>query len=200
MFAGIVEKLAKVKDIEPNGKGKRLRIELGKEIAEDSKIGDSISINGACLTVTEKSVDAAAFEVMPETLGRTNIGLLKKGEKVNVERSLKMSDRNHGHFVMGHVDGVGKILKKENLGKFSKVWFSCGKYLMEYVAEKGSVAVDGISLTVVDVKNDIFSIALIPHTLEITTLGFKKKGDAVNIEIDMLARYVKKILSGQISK
>lgn len=194
MFAGIVEKLSTVKEIKPNGEGKRLYVEVGKEIVNDSKVGDSISINGTCLTVIEKSGGTAAFEVMPETLSRTNIGLLKKGEKVNIERSLRMSDRNHGHFVMGHIDGVGKILRKENLGRFSKVWISCGKNLTGYIAEKGSVAVDGISLTVVDVKSGGFSAALIPHTLEITTLGFKKKGDAVNIEIDMLARYVKRIL------
>ncbi len=200
MFAGIVERLAVVKNIKPNGEGKRLHIEIGEDFAKDSKVGDSISINGACLTVAELDGKIAAFDLMPETLSRTNLGLLKEKDKVNIERSLKMSDRNHGHFVMGHVDGVGKILEKENLGKFSKVWISCEKNLMEYIAEKGSVAVDGISLTVVDVEKNKFSVALIPHTLAITTFGVKRKGNLVNIEIDMLARYVKRILSGQISK
>lgn len=197
MFSGIVEELAAVKDIKQNSGGKRLFVEVGKEVARDSKIGDSISINGACLTVTELNGSIAAFDLMPETLERTSLGLLKKGDEVNIERSLKMSDRNHGHFVMGHVDGTGKILEKENLRKFAKVWISCGKNLMKYIAEKGSVAIDGISLTVVDVEKGKFSVALIPHTLDITTLGFKKKGGIVNIEIDMLARYVRNILKNK---
>lgn len=200
MFAGIVERLVAVKGIEPNGDGKKLHVEVGKDVAEDTRTGDSISINGTCLTVIETGGSIATFELMPETLSRTNLGLLKRGDKVNIERSMKMSDRNHGHFVMGHVDGIGKVSKKEDFGRFSKVWVSCEKKLTGYIAEKGSVAVDGISLTVVDVGKNKFSVALIPHTLEITTLGFKDKGDLVNIEIDMLARYVKNILSGQNSK
>ncbi len=191
MFSGIVEKMCTVAAIENYSKGKRLYVNLGR-----ARTGESIAINGVCLTAT-KSKKAATFDLMPETLKRTNLGALKKGDKVNIDRSLKLSDRNSGHFVMGHVDGIGKMTKRENFGDFSNVWIKCSKNLMKYVAEKGSIAVDGVSLTVVDVGKDWFSVSLIPHTLAITTLGMKGKGDAVNIEIDMLARYVRKMLNGR---
>ena len=190
MFSGIVQRLGSVKSVEIYGKGKRLNIFLGKK----AKIGSSISVNGVCLTVTKSSRQVSSFNLMPETLKRTNLGLLKKGDAVNIEHSLRMFDTNSGHFVMGHVDDVGVITSKKDMGDFSEVWIRVRKDLMKYIVEKGSVSVDGISLTIVDAKKDSFSVSLIPHTLKITTLGIKKQGDKVNIEIDMLARYVKEIV------
>ena len=191
MFSGIVEGLATLKEINSNGKGKRIVIDLGKK--QKIKIGESVSVNGVCLTATTSS-KSIAFDLLPETLKRTTLGQLKKGDKVNIERSMKASDRNSGHFVMGHVDTIGNIIKREDSGDFSKIWIKCSKNIMDCIAEKGSIALDGVSLTVIDVGKDSFSVALIPHTMKITTLGTKRGGDEVNIEIDMLARYVKKIL------
>ena len=193
MFSGIVENLGTVSRIENNGKGKRLYVSLGKS----PKTGESISINGVCLTVTTLKNSVAAFDLMPETLKRTNLGLLGKNDKVNIERSVRTNDRNSGHFVMGHVDDVGTISERKNVGDFLDVRINCSRSLMPYIAEKGSIAVDGISLTIVGVKDDSFSVSLIPHTMKITTLGIKKKGDKVNLEVDMLARYVKNILDSR---
>jgi riboflavin synthase len=163
-------------------------------LAAQLRLGESVSVNGACLTVVAHDAETFAFEVGPETLRRTNLGELKPGDRVNLERSLQLGDRLSGHLVQGHVDGVGRIERRLPEGQWVTMWFRCPEELAAQLVTKGSVAVDGISLTVVDVERDGFSVALIPHTLEHTTLGFKGPGAAVNLETDLLAKYVWKYL------
>jgi riboflavin synthase len=155
-----------------------------------------MAINGACLTVVERTEEGLHFQVGPETLLRTNLGDLKPKDAVNLERPLAVTDRLDGHFVQGHVDGLGRIFERVRQGDWELVWFSCPPELTAQMVPKGSVAVDGVSLTLVQVRADRFSVALIPHTLTNTTLGFKGPGDSVNIETDILAKYVHKHLSG----
>lgn len=195
MFSGIVEGLGEVEKIEKLGGGLRFFIDLA-ELSEGVEKKDSISVNGVCLTVTEISGGTASFDIMPETLDKTDLGELEEGDKVNVERSLKVGDRLGGHFVSGHIDGTGSINRIEKDGEFRKLWFETKKEITEMMIEKGSVALDGVSMTVVDVEEGRFSVCCIPHTLEITTLGKKGEGDKVNIEIDMVGKWVKKILKG----
>ena len=187
MFTGIVEELCFVKNVARNGKLARLTVGSSR-IIEDAKIGDSISINGACLTVVEKSGDSLVFEVMPETSKVSNLGQIKSGDKVNVERALKMGQRLGGHFVAGHVDCSGLIRKKYYLNNNLCFDIAVPAEFMKYVILKGSIAVDGISLTIMGKKSNIFSIYIIPHTLKNTTLGFKGPSDKVNIEFDILAK------------
>ena len=163
-------------------------------IAGQLALGESIALNGCCLTVVECDAATCRFEIGPETLLRTNLGALRVGDRVNLERSLRMGDRLGGHLVQGHVDGVGHIARKERDRDWVMMAFTCPPELTVQMIPKGSIAVDGISLTLVDVKRDGFSVMLIPHTLANTTLGFKQSGDAVNLETDLLAKYVKKYL------
>ncbi|NOJ26870.1 MAG: riboflavin synthase [Nitrososphaera sp.] len=196
MFTGIVEGLAKVQSISKAKKGAdtEMLVSLGK-MGRGLKVGDSVCINGTCLTVTKLSKGNAKFEMVAETMRRTSLGLVKPGDQVNIERSMKVGSRLEGHFVLGHVDGTATIEKVEKFPAETKIWLKLDNpELATALVEKGSVAVDGISLTVVDVDGDIFSISLIPHTLEITTLGIKSKGDKVNIETDVLSKYVAKSL------
>lgn len=193
MFSGIVEALAEVKGIETEKDFATIRVNMKKFPV---KTGESVCINGICLTVADFKKGTATFQAMKETLDRTNLGSITEKSRVNIERSLKPSDRIGGHFVFGHVDGTAKIKKVEKGGKYVKMWFACGGKLTDHMIEKGSVAVDGISLTIVDVLPKSFSVALIPHTLKVTTLGAKRGGDSVNIEADMLAKYVKKYVRG----
>ncbi len=195
MFAGIVEKLAPVALVtKPPGKTASIELDLGKS-RNSVRIGDSLCINGVCLTAAGKRKGIIAFDVIEETLRVTNLGELVKGSKVNVERSLLVSDRIGGHFVTGHVDGIGKIAKVEQMADGSvKTWIETETKLASMMIPKGSVAVDGISLTLVDVKEDSFSVCLIPHTLSTTTLAYKTKGATVNIEVDMIGKYVRKSL------
>lgn len=204
MFTGIIEYLAQVEDIkksilEKNEKSGRKRnhdieITVKLAISKGIKIGDSVSINGVCLTVTKIANTRATFQVIDETLNRTNFKDLKKGDKVNIERSLKIGGRLEGHFVLGHVDGIGIIKKLEIKDKGSRITIGIkNRDLLNLIASKGSIAIDGISLTVVSIKKDIVEIAIIPHTLENTTIGIKKAGDTVNIEVDILSRYISKI-------
>jgi riboflavin synthase len=191
MFAGIIEGMAKVKSI---SKSKRsadttMRVQLGK-LARGLKVGDSICINGACLTVTKLSKGDAEFELVAETIRRTSLDQIKPGDKVNIERSLKVGDRLEGHFVLGHVDGTGTIEDIIRLPSETKLWIKLGKNLVQSVVQKGSIAVEGVSLTLVDVEGDRISISLIPHTLDVTTLGLRSKGDKVNIEVDILGKYI----------
>lgn len=194
MFTGIVEGLAVVKSI---GKAKKgadtvMSVKLGK-MTKGLKRGDSVCINGACLTVTKLSMGEAQFEMVAETMRRTSLGSVKPGDKVNIERSMKVGDRLEGHFVLGHVDGTATIVDKVEKQSETTMWFALDdKSLSTALVPKGSVAIDGISLTVVDVDGEKFSVSLIPHTLEITSLGSKKKGDRVNIETDVLSKYVAK--------
>jgi len=165
------------------------------EIAPDAKLGDSISVNGVCLTVIEKNSGMLSFDLSDETLSSTNFGRLKRGDRVNLEASLSPDTKIGGHFVTGHVDAVGTMRSKVTIGDMLKVEISAPAKVMNLLVEKGSVAVDGISLTVVDVLNDSFTIVIIPHTAKLTTIGFKGAGDTVNIEADILGKYVAKFLN-----
>ena len=194
MFTGIIEYLGKVKQVKLQADSAIIVIDIGTLSAGVSP-GDSIAINGACLTVTQIKDSDVYFDVSTETLNLTSIGKLKTSDKVNIERSLKMGDQLGGHFVTGHVDGVGTINKVENEPGQCTVWFSVSKELANMMIKKGSVSIDGISLTIVEIREGLFSVALIPYTLEVTTLGFKKAGEQVNIETDMLGKWVKRILT-----
>jgi len=195
MFTGLIETLGTVRRVEVEGPGKLLVISA-PPLAAELKIGDSVAINGSCLTVVEQDSETCRFQAGPETLQRTNLGELAAGDRVNLERSLRVGDRLGGHLVQGHVDGLGRVQEKIRQDSWEMVWFSCPFDLAAQMASKGSVAVDGISLTLVDVTSDRFSVALIPHTLNNTTLGFKKPGATVNLETDLLAKYVWKCLRG----
>jgi riboflavin synthase len=193
MFTGLVETLGNVTKVASDGSGCQLVVrEPG--IAGQLAVGESVAVNGACLTVVELAADTFRFEVGPETLQRTNLGELVAGDFVNLERSLRVGDRLGGHLVQGHVDGLGKITSRERQGEWELIRFGCPPDLAAQMVSKGSVAVDGISLTLVDVMQDGFSVALIPHTLHVTTLGRKGPGSTVNLETDLLAKYVWKYL------
>lgn len=191
MFTGIVEGMGKVKSISKSRKGAdtALRVKLGK-LSRGLKRGDSVAINGACLTVTKLSKGEAEFEMVAETIRRTNLGEVRRGDSVNIERSMRVGDRIEGHFVLGHVDGTGIIDKIEKMPSETKIWIMLEKGLAKSLVSKGSISIDGISLTLVDVKGDRVSVSLIPHTLDITTLRSKRKGDRVNIETDILGKYI----------
>lgn len=194
MFTGLVEALAKVVEVRPESPG--LRIVLGSApFAAEVKLGDSIAINGCCLTVVAQANDRLEFQAGEETLSRTNLGKLQTGSAVNVERSLQVGDRLGGHFVTGHIDGQGVLESRRDNGDWSDFWFRCPETLSVQMASKGSVAVDGVSLTLVDVEDGRFSVALIPHTLTHTTLGSLRPGDPVNLETDVLAKYVERQLN-----
>jgi riboflavin synthase len=205
MFTGITEYLCEIENISKN-KSKRNKkksnskanyhIEITLILPESKgiKIGDSVSLNGVCLTVSKINDSKATFQVIDETINRTNFIDLKIGDRVNVERSLSVGDRLEGHFVLGHIDGIGIIKKlvRGHLGSRIKIEI-LDKDLLPLIAQKGSIAIDGISLTVVNVRDSIVEIALIPHTLENTTLGIKEVGNIVNIEVDILSRYISNI-------
>jgi riboflavin synthase len=188
-----VETLGSVRRLTPAGAGSRLVV-AESNIAPQLVLGESVAVNGVCLTVVQRDADAFAFEVGPETLSRTNLGELVAGDVVNLERSLRVSDRLGGHLVQGHVDGRGTIANRHAEGDWDLVWVHCGPELTAQMVAKGSVAVDGVSLTVVNVSDTGFSVALIPHTLAMTTLGKKGVGATVNLETDVLAKYVMKCL------
>lgn len=192
MFTGLVEALGTVHQMEPDGAGRRLV--LAAPFASELTVGESVAINGACLTVIHGACDLLTFQVGPETLLRTNLGELKTGDRVNLERALRLSDRLGGHLTQGHVDGVGQVVERIRQGEWELVWFRCPSELAEEMVPKGSLAVDGVSLTLVDVTRDRFSVALIPHTLTHTTLGWKGLGATVNLETDLIAKYVCKSL------
>jgi riboflavin synthase len=192
MFTGLVESLGTVTRVADPGAGRRLTVRdpMGPQLG----LGESVAVNGVCLTVVEIRGDDFTFEVGPETLVRTNLGTLQAGDCVNLERSLRVGDRLGGHFVQGHVDAVGTIDARLRDGDWEDVWFRCPADLTRLMVPKGSIAVDGVSLTVVNVEADRFSVMLIPHTQAATTLGFKRAGDPVNLEADMLAKHVAKLL------
>ena len=194
MFTGIVEGVGtvnKISKITKNRSAIEMTIDLGKQV-KGLKIGQSVALNGVCLTATKITKSKCIFEMIEETTKKTDLGNLKVGGVVNIERSLKAGDRLEGHFVLGHVDGVAiikKILKKP---KEVQVYFEVPKTLAKYVVKKGSIAIDGISLTVVDIKKTLASVSLIPHTIEITNFHTKKVGDKINIETDILGKYILK--------
>jgi riboflavin synthase len=185
MFTGITEELGKVVQLYPH----KLVVKALK-ILVDTRIGDSISINGACLTVVELGSDHFTVEVVPETLRRTNLELLKVGDEVNLERPLTLGGRLGGHLVQGHVDGRGKVVSLRSEGDATVMRFQAPPEVMRYVVVKGFITIDGISLTVVEKNDDSFTISVIPHTRQNTTLGKRKTGDSVNLEVDIIAKYV----------
>jgi riboflavin synthase len=194
MFTGIIESMGIVKQLARKGEDARLFVDTSMSL-DDLKIGDSIAINGACLTVIEKTGSIFSADVSTETMARTNIKLLKSGEKVNLEKSLRVNSFLGGHLVLGHVDGMGKIQEKVTKANSTQFGVEIDNELSRYVVEKGSIAVDGISLTVNRCEKNRFYVNIIPHTARNTTLGFKKVADLVNIETDIIAKYVEKFLN-----
>jgi riboflavin synthase len=197
MFTGLVECLGTVRRTVADGPGRHLII-AAPSFAADLRAGESVAINGACLTVVDRDAEECRFQAGPETLRLTNLGELAAGDRVNLERALRLGDRLGGHLVQGHVDGLGRVAERSRQGDWELVWFTCPPELAAQMVQKGSVAVDGISLTLVDVSAERFSVALIPHTLSHTTLGFKQPGATVNLETDLLAKYVWKCLRGGV--
>lgn len=195
MFTGLVELLGTVAQVSDDGPGRRLTL-TAPSLLPGTAVGDSIAVNGCCLTVVALTADGFTFEAGPETLRLTNLGELRPGDRVNLERSLRMGDRLGGHFVTGHIDGLGQIAERRREGDWEFVAFGCPPVLAEQLSPKGSVAVDGISLTLVGVERAGFQVMLISHTLAVTTLGFKSVGSSVNLETDLLAKYVWKCLRG----
>lgn len=193
MFTGIITHQGKVTKITKTNYGAKLALEIGN--SPNIQKGESIAINGVCLTACDTNKNHFIFDIVRETLSKTNLGQLRTGDKSNVEFPLTIAKSFGGHFIQGHIDGVGKISKKEKVAESQLMWIKVPEELTTFMVEKGSVAVDGISLTIVNIAKDNFSVALIPYTLSHTTLGFKGKGDTVNIETDILGKYVKKFLS-----
>lgn len=189
MFTGIIEALGIVQVVEERPPGRRLAIQAGN-IAEGIALGDSVAISGCCLTVVAINGNSLEFDAGPETLSRTILGRLIQGDAVNLERAVRVGDRLGGHFVSGHVDAVGTLTQRDDAQDWSTFWFQMPANLRTQMASKGSVAVDGVSLTLVAVGADRFSVQLIPHTLAVTTLGRLRVGDQVNLETDLLAKYV----------
>ncbi|NIL97897.1 MAG: riboflavin synthase [Planctomycetales bacterium] len=191
MFTGLVQALGTVVAAVPEGPGRRLVVRC-KTTAQHAAVGASIAVNGCCLTVVEVEQDRLTFEAGPETLSRTNLGQLASGSRVNLEASLRAGDPLGGHFVTGHIDAIGTLQDRKDQGEWSMLTFAVPANLTEQMVSKGSIAVDGVSLTLVDVADATFSVQLIPHTLSVTTLGGLAAGDPVNIETDLLAKYAAK--------
>ena len=198
MFTGIVETLGTVDSIQSTGQSSRLV--LRAPILDDVVGGDSIAVNGVCLTATEVSDASFAADVMAETLRRTSLGSLVAGDPVNLERAVTASTRLGGHVVQGHVDGVGHLSQRAPAGEFDEISIQLPEALLRYVVEKGSIAVDGVSLTVAAIAGNEITIGLIPETLQRTTLGRRGVGDAVNIEVDVMAKYVERLLEARLQQ
>ncbi|MFJ6779805.1 riboflavin synthase [Streptomyces yangpuensis] len=197
MFTGIVEELGEVTAVEPLQEASRFRLR-GPLVTEDAKHGDSIAVNGVCLTVVETADGEFTADVMQETLNRSSLGALTQGSRVNLERPMALGGRLGGHLVQGHVDGTGEILSRTPSEHWEIVKVALPENLSRYVVEKGSITVDGVSLTVVEAAADWFTISLIPTTLALTTLGIKQPGDTVNLEVDVLAKYVERLLAAGV--
>jgi riboflavin synthase len=194
MFTGLVEELGTVRAVVPNATGARLEIEA-TTVLDDVTLGASIAVNGCCLTAVEYAEGWWAADAVEETLRRTCLGALVAGDRVNLERPVRLADRLGGHIVQGHVDGVGEIADRETLADGStSVTVAAGDSILRYVVEKGSIAVDGVSLTVAGVDEKSFEFALIPHTATVTTLGIKAPGAPVNLEVDLVAKYVERLM------
>ena len=191
MFTGIVEEIGSVRAARPG----QLTI-TAQKVLDDTRPGDSIAVNGVCLTVTELAPDYFSVDVMPETLQRTNLGALRSGDGVNLERPLAVGGRFGGHFVQGHVDGVGRVRSATPQGGALILKFEARPEIMRYVVEKGFIAVDGVSLTVVQCNSTSFGVSLVRYTLENTTLGVRRPGDTVNLEVDIIAKYVERLREG----
>lgn len=193
MFTGLIEEVGAVRRLQRQGSFQRLEISA-RLILEGSRVGDSININGACQTAVEIGADYFAVESVEETLKRTTLGTLRPGEPVNLERSVRLQDRLGGHLVLGHVDGVGRISGLEERQRQWLLRVEPPAELLRYIAFKGSIAIDGISLTVAQVEGRAFTAAIIPHTFDHTILRQRRRGDAVNLEVDLIARYVERLL------
>jgi riboflavin synthase len=193
MFTGIVETTGRLARIEPRGGDVRLVIDAGNLGLDDVAIGDSIAVSGVCLTAIGIDGNAFAVDVSTETLSRTSLGALGVGARVNLEKALRLSDRLGGHLVSGHVDGLGRVVAIEPDARSQRWTFELPPELARYAAPKGSIAIDGVSLTVNEVDGARFGVNLIPHTIDVTTLGDRRAGDAVNIEVDMIMRYVERL-------
>ncbi len=189
MFTGIVEEIGAVAEARPGG-----LVIRASTVLEGLELGDSVSVNGACLTATELGPDCFSVDVVPETLRRTNLGALSEGSPVNLERGVRAGARLDGHIVQGHVDGTGRIESIRGDGDAVMVSIEADPSIMRYVVEKGFIAVDGVSLTIVGCDEERFSVTIIPHTRERTTLGAREPGDGVNIEVDILAKYVERLI------
>jgi len=196
MFTGIIEGLGAIAAIRPSGQGRRLTVDADFELS-GSKIGDSISVSGACLTAVRIAGRRFDADVSPETTAKTTFGAARVGERVNLERAMRLSDRIDGHLVSGHIDGIGVIASREAVGNVLVVTISVPEELARFMIVKGSVAVDGISLTINTLEPGRFSVCIIPHTAGLTTVGVKPKGERVNIEADMIGKYVERFLSAR---
>jgi riboflavin synthase len=196
MFTGIVEEAGRAERVSPGPKSTHLSIRA-KSIPKGLRVGNSVAVNGACLTVIAKRGGLLRFDVLNETLRRTNLGKVTRGALVNLERPLKADGRLDGHFVQGHVDGTGVVRRWEQVGKDYVLEINTPRALMKYIVEKGSIAIDGISLTVAAVGRDWFRVWIIPHTREVTNLAARREGDQVNLEADVLAKYVEKSIQGR---
>ncbi|MBB4895225.1 riboflavin synthase [Streptomyces olivoverticillatus] len=196
MFTGIVEELGEVVAVENLGDSSRFQLR-GPVVTDGAKHGDSIAVNGVCLTVVDTSDGTFTADVMAETLSRSSLGALTAGSRVNLERPMALGGRLGGHLVQGHVDGTGTIIERTPAEHWEIVKIALPAELSRYVVDKGSITVDGVSLTVVEAGDDYFTISLIPTTLALTTLGLKKAGDPVNLEVDVLAKYVERLLGGR---
>ena len=192
MFTGLVEELGQVRRIQQSGSFQRLEISAWR-VLEDARIGDSININGACQTVVDLDDHSFTVESVAETLKRTTLGQLRRSDPVNLERSLRLQDRLGGHLVLGHVDGTGRIRRLEKRDHAWELAIEGPKELARYIATKGSIAIDGISLTVVEAIAEGFTVSVIPHTFEHTNLAHRRRGDHVNLEVDLIARYVERL-------
>lgn len=199
MFTGLVEKIGSVRSVRRSSDSMLLSVNLG-DLAGQCKTGDSVSISGVCLTISKIEGTFADFDISGETLSKTTLGKLQAASKVNIELAMKPTERFGGHFVLGHIDGIAKIEKIDKSGDFADFKFSAGSELIDSMVEKGSVAVDGISLTISRLDKSSFNVAVIPQSLKLTTLGFAKTGDAVNIETDIIMKAVKKQLEHILQK
>jgi len=199
LFTGLIlERGRLIADPVPSGQGGvRLAVGMSPELAERLGIGDSVAVSGVCLTVVEKGSGQVVVELSPETLARTNLGELRGGDEVNLEPALRMGDPLGGHMVQGHVDGTAEVVGRRDLTEHRVLAFSIPPDLAPFLVEKGSVTVDGVSLTVSALRSDRFEVALIPHTLEVTTLSRRVPGDRVNLEVDVLAKYVHRMLAAR---
>ncbi len=196
MFTGLVEEIGVIKNIKKYNTSSRIEIECSK-VLSDVKIGDSISTNGVCLTVSELNCDSFIADVMPETLKRSNLGFLRPNHEVNLERAMKLGARLGGHMVSGHIDDVGRIISKTNIENATLIDIELGRNLFKYLVKKGSISIDGISLTIVNVYDNFFRVSIIPLTSQDTTLLNKTVGEYVNLEVDMISKYVEKLIGSR---
>jgi riboflavin synthase len=197
MFTGLIEAVCTVKSLRQSASAMQITVDLG-HLADETKIGNSIAVSGVCLTIAGLKNSLATFDVSSETLEKSTLGQLKPASSVNIERALKLSDRIGGHFVLGHIDGTATIKTVDRHGQFADIRFAAGPKLLDQMVVKGSVAVDGISLTIANMDENSFSVAIIPQTLRNTTLGKAKIGDKVNIETDIITKIIKKQLESAL--